>query len=341
MRTVNTAPSLRRPDAVPLLALDRGERRRHGVAGRRQLGGHDGRVLGVVALGDGRLVLVPVGEQRVVLVEHQARAARSNSRNTSRTWQPYSSGDQTSGRGRSADVGRASTRCHAGGVGPDQRRDVGDVDRRRVVARTPGSAARAPRSSPCCRPGTAAGVDVVTHRADGRQTPCGQARGFHDAPGRPIVRMIVVRSTTASSGQPGGGQPIWREPAGGAGRHRADTANGGVRRSAGDGERRRRSPSLVAHSRRLTEQDGRRCSTRGGVTPSSTRSTRAASPTPTATASATCAGSSTTSTTSRRSASTSCGSRRSTARRRTTTATTSATTRTSTRCSARSPTSTS
>ena len=75
--------------------------------------------------------------------------------------------------------------------------------------------------------------------------------------------------------------------------------------------------------------------------PSSTRSTRAASPTPTATASATCAASSAGWTTSPRSASTCCGCRRSTRRRRTTTATTSATTRTSTRCSARWPTSTS
>ena len=80
---------------------------------------------------------------------------------------------------------------------------------------------------------------------------------------------------------------------------------------------------------------------RGGRTPSSTRSTPGASPTRTATASATCPGSPAGWTTSPTSASTSCGCRRSTARRRTTTATTSATTRTSSRCSARSPTSTS
>ncbi len=65
-----------------------------------------------------------------------------------------------------------------------------------------------------------------------------------------------------------------------------------------------------------------------------------ASRTPTATASATCRASPPASTTSRCSASTCCGCRRSTARRRTTTATTSATTRTSTRSSARWPTST-
>ena len=79
---------------------------------------------------------------------------------------------------------------------------------------------------------------------------------------------------------------------------------------------------------------------RGGSPPSSTRSIRARSPTPTATGSATSAASARTWTTSRRSGSTCCGCRRSTPRRRTTTATTSPTTRTSTRCSGRSRTST-
>src|SRR3954447_3877859 len=72
----------------------------------------------------------------------------------------------------------------------------------------------------------------------------------------------------------------------------------------------------------------------GGGRPSSTRSTRGHSSTPTATASATCPGSSGGLTTCPGSASMPCGSRRSTGLRWRTSATTSATTATSTRCSA-------
>ena len=80
--------------------------------------------------------------------------------------------------------------------------------------------------------------------------------------------------------------------------------------------------------------------TPGGAPPSSTRSTRAASPTPTATASATCRHHRAPRPPGRARCRRACGCRRSTDRRRTTTATTSATTRASTRCSAPSPTST-
>ena len=57
--------------AVPLVAVDRGERPGDGVGGDRQFAGDDQRVLLAVALGDGGHVLVPVGELRIVLGEHQ------------------------------------------------------------------------------------------------------------------------------------------------------------------------------------------------------------------------------------------------------------------------------
>ena len=61
-----TAPT----GAVPLRTADGGERRGDGGRGIVQLAGDDGGVVRSVALGDGGLVLVPVGEQRVVLAEH-------------------------------------------------------------------------------------------------------------------------------------------------------------------------------------------------------------------------------------------------------------------------------
>jgi SnoaL-like domain len=61
-----TAPT----GAVPLRTADGGERRGDGGRGIVQLAGDDGGVVRPVALGDGSLVLVPVGEQRVILAEH-------------------------------------------------------------------------------------------------------------------------------------------------------------------------------------------------------------------------------------------------------------------------------
>ena len=55
---------------MPLRTADGGERRGDGYRGIVQLAGDDGGFVRPVALGDGGLVLVSVGEQRVVLAEH-------------------------------------------------------------------------------------------------------------------------------------------------------------------------------------------------------------------------------------------------------------------------------
>ena len=68
------------------------------------------RLLRPVPVVEGGGVLVPVLELRVVLGEHQFDPL-GNIRHTSRTWQPYSSADQTAGCGRSAACGRDSAAC--------------------------------------------------------------------------------------------------------------------------------------------------------------------------------------------------------------------------------------
>ena len=109
----------------------------------------DGRVLQVVALGHGGLVLVPVGEERVVLVEHQ-REPLGERRCTSRTWQAYSSGDHVSPSGAAVASGRRQQRRPAVGVGAHQAAEVGRSTPRRR-SRTPGRSRSGPRSSPWCR----------------------------------------------------------------------------------------------------------------------------------------------------------------------------------------------
>ena len=44
-------------------------------AAATSLGGHRRRVLLAVAIGDGGLVLVPIGERRIVVVEHEVQPA--------------------------------------------------------------------------------------------------------------------------------------------------------------------------------------------------------------------------------------------------------------------------
>ena len=69
-------------------------------------------------------------------------------RSTSRTWQPYSSGDQASGRGRSSGVRPREDLVPVGGVRAHLGRHVGH--RPTCRSRTPDRAGRAPRSSPWC-----------------------------------------------------------------------------------------------------------------------------------------------------------------------------------------------
>ena len=69
--TVNTAPSLRIPGALPLVGPHRLPRRGVRVPGGDELVGHHGGVLPVVAVLDRGHVLVPVREARRVGLEHQ------------------------------------------------------------------------------------------------------------------------------------------------------------------------------------------------------------------------------------------------------------------------------
>ena len=128
VRTVKTAPSLRRPRRSHWSPATAANEPAMASAASLQLAGDDGRILLAVAIGDGGDVLVPVGELRVVLGRASGRGRWSNSRNTSRTWQAYSSGDHTSGRGRSPNVRPGQDVLPLGGVGPHELGNVPDVD---------------------------------------------------------------------------------------------------------------------------------------------------------------------------------------------------------------------
>src|SRR3954469_25371476 len=75
--------------------------------------GRDGhRVLGAVVILDGRRVLVPIGEARLVLVEHEPDAGVEDAVHIADVLQPYSSLDHTVGLGRTATSAALSLRGH-------------------------------------------------------------------------------------------------------------------------------------------------------------------------------------------------------------------------------------
>ena len=98
--------------AVPLVLGHGGERRRQRL-GRRRAARRPRRP-GPARRTARRPPSRPGPSWRTAGRPRRASAAdgRSNRRNTSRTWQPYSRGDHTPGRGRRRTSGRASTSCH-------------------------------------------------------------------------------------------------------------------------------------------------------------------------------------------------------------------------------------
>ena len=136
--------------ALPLLAATPAKPSAIASAASASSAGDDGGVLLVVALLDARWRPGPSWRTAGRPRSSMSRAGGSNTGSTSRTWQAYSSGDQTSGPGArrasaAASAAPSSPRCRAA--------RVGDVGGRRPCwrrSRTRGTAARPPRSSPWC-----------------------------------------------------------------------------------------------------------------------------------------------------------------------------------------------
>ena len=241
--TVNTAPSLRRPVRVhPAPARRRtasAERRRPRPARRRPWRGPARRT----ARCDRRLVLVPVGEQRVVLVQHQRQPLVEDAV-TSRTWQAYSSGDHTPGAGRSRDVRAAEHLLPGGGVLRASRRRRRRRRPRARRSRTPGTAGRAPRSSPWCpgrSVGSSDGHDTTSRPAwSGTDTTVSSRRtcSSPSATRSPRGSRTTSAPTAGTSAGPTGSPPRWRRARGRAavrqpGRARPAARPGGRRAAAG------------------------------------------------------------------------------------------------------------
>ena len=127
VRTVKAGAVAATTRAVPLVAVDRGKRPGDGVGGDRQFAGDGDRVLLAVALGDGGHILVPVGELRIVLGEHQGEPLFEQLEHVT---------DVTPVLERRPDVGTRPLTYRGpdqdvlpgSGVVPHDPRDVGDVE---------------------------------------------------------------------------------------------------------------------------------------------------------------------------------------------------------------------
>ena len=226
------------------------------------------------------------------------------------------------------DDAKRAARLHVPGTGRRHR-----VAGRLAVRLHPVRGARGGhRTAARARPG--AGLRGAAHPGDRLD------RLHQPDPGGPRGGVLARQPEGARLRPAVGGQPDPRRrgrcrahPAGDAGPGGAGGGVQGPRRAAGP---RSAPPEKTTLPPRLAARRGPLRAAGGGVAPSSTRSTCAASPTPTATGSATSAGCAGSCRTWPTSASTRCGSRRGTRRRWPTAATTSATTATSIRGSARS-----
>ena len=182
---------------LPLLTVDGGERHGDRLGRRRQLGRDDRRLLFAVALGDGSLVLVPVDENGSSSVSIRRRR-RSNRRNTSRTWQAYSSGDHTSGCGRRRTSVVPRTSCQAAAL---SRTSSGMLSTSMDPGSSPhsGHARSSTHVQSLSSPGTS--PSAITGPSCGWRT--GNARGFPDVAPDP-VRHHEPRPEGITTGTAGG-----------------------------------------------------------------------------------------------------------------------------------------
>ncbi len=129
--TVNVAPSLRVPRTVQVVGTERveagGEHRRRFV----DLAGHPRGILFVVAVVHGRDVLVPVGERRVVVGEHQLQPLVVETEHITHVAGVLECGPAIIRRPH-GDVVSSEHVTPGDGVAANEAGDVGDRHRRRV-----------------------------------------------------------------------------------------------------------------------------------------------------------------------------------------------------------------